>query len=386
MKSWVLTDCEHDTYLEAAYLRASDAGDSDGNYAIHKRRLRGGLREGVDLVEVDNGAIRFAVIPTRGMGLWRIWAGDLEIGWRSPVRGPVHPMFVPIGEPSGIGWLQGFDELLCRCGLESNGAPEHNSAGQLIYPLHGRIANLPAQYVEVSMERESREIALTGIVDEGRLFGNRLRLESRYSTRAGKFTIEIQDTVSNLSAEPAELELLYHINFGPPLLGPGSRLVAAIKELAPRDAHSATDIDTWSSYGPAAPGSREFAHFARLAPDAAGQARALLVAPGNDRGVSVRFNARQLPCFTLWKSQLDPVDGYVTGLEPGINFPNVRSFEKAQGRVDMLEPGASRRFELAIEVHPDATSVRQAEAAIAGSPHGEPRIDRHPRPDWSPTG
>ena len=23
-----------------------------------------------------------------------------------------------------MGWLEGFDELMCRCGLESNGAPD----------------------------------------------------------------------------------------------------------------------------------------------------------------------------------------------------------------------------------------------------------------------
>ena len=64
------------------------------------------------------------------------------------MRGPVHPKFVPLAEPSGVGWLDGFDELLCRCGLVSNGAPEFDERGQLRYGLHGRIANLPARKVE----------------------------------------------------------------------------------------------------------------------------------------------------------------------------------------------------------------------------------------------
>ena len=53
---------------------------------------------------------------------------------KSPVRGPVHPSFVPLFDPSGLGWLEGFDELLCRCGLESNGAPDFDEHRQAALP------------------------------------------------------------------------------------------------------------------------------------------------------------------------------------------------------------------------------------------------------------
>ena len=89
------------------------------------------MREGVDTIEVDNGKFRFVVVPTRGMGLWKGWLGKTEIGWQSPVKGPVHPQFVPLTDPSGLGWLEGFDELMCRCGLESNGAPDFGARRRL---------------------------------------------------------------------------------------------------------------------------------------------------------------------------------------------------------------------------------------------------------------
>ena len=63
--------------------------------------------------------------------------------------------------------------------------------------------------------------------------------------------------------------------------------------------------------------------------------------------MSVKFNKRQLPCFTLWKNRQAAADGYVTGLEPATNFPNRKSFEKEQGRVAVLAPGETRRFEVA---------------------------------------
>ena len=33
--------------------------------------LRGGLREGLHLLTIDNGATRVAILPERGMGLWK---------------------------------------------------------------------------------------------------------------------------------------------------------------------------------------------------------------------------------------------------------------------------------------------------------------------------
>ena len=112
--------------------------------------------------------MRLLVIPTRGMGIWKAIVGDETLGWRSPVRGPVHPQFVPLFDPSGLGWLEGFDELLVRCGLESNGAPEFDQQGRLLYPLHGRIANRPAHHVEVTVDDTAvrRAKALAGPDDQ----------------------------------------------------------------------------------------------------------------------------------------------------------------------------------------------------------------------------
>ena len=39
----------------------------------------------------------------------------------------MHPRWVPLSEPSGIGWLDGFDELVARCGLFSHGAPDFDA-------------------------------------------------------------------------------------------------------------------------------------------------------------------------------------------------------------------------------------------------------------------
>ena len=78
------------------------------NWAVRKRRLRGGVSDGVDVVEIDNGALTLEVLPTRGMGLWRGRFQGIPIGWDSPVKLPVHPAFVSLDERGGFGWLAGF--------------------------------------------------------------------------------------------------------------------------------------------------------------------------------------------------------------------------------------------------------------------------------------
>lgn len=383
--TWTLTDVDHDVFVNKITLTPDDLEGAARGYSVTKRTLRGGLRDGVDVIEVDNGTFRFTVIPTRGMGLWRAQLDDLRLGWQSPVRGPVHPAFVPLAEAGGLGWLDGFDELLVRCGLESNGAPEFHDNGNLRYPLHGKIANRPAHKVEVTIDGNEGEISVTGVVDESRLFFNKLRLTTTITTKVGQPGLNVVDTVTNLSATPGEMELLYHINFGIPLLDPGSKLAAPVRRVAPRDAVAAAGVDGWNVYPPEAPGEPEQCFYFDLVAGDDGWTKVVLHNAAVNQGVGLAFQKKQLPCFTQWKNFSAAVDGYVTGLEPATNFPNNRSFEKEQGRVVALEPGESRSFEFALEAYPHGGAVGEALQAVERLQTGvEPEIVRAPVAEWAP--
>jgi len=353
-----------------------------GRLAVRSRRLAGGRREGVLLVELVAGDTRVFILPDRGLGIWKLICGGVELGWQSPVAGPVHPAFVPVGEPSGLGWLDGFDELVARCGLVSNGAPDFDANGRLVHGLHGRIANLPAHELTVTLDDEAGTITLAGAVDETRFLIHALRLETRLVLSADRPRIAWTDTVTNRSARPATMQLLYHVNLGPPLLGAGSAVVAAIDELAPRDTTAAADVPTWNRFDAPRAGRGEDVHFARVRPDATGLASALLVAPDGTQAAGLSWQADTLPCFALWKNQGALADGYVTGLEPATNYPNPRSFEQAQGRVVSLGPGESVRFDLALE-HLAGERLAAARAAIAFLAAAPPTIHAQPRPEWS---
>lgn len=381
-KTWVLADAEHGIFVDHCALGAGELGLP--NCSVVKRTLQVGVRREVDIIEASSTKVHCVIVPTRGMGIWRAESNGVPLRWKSPVHGPVHPSMVRLWEPSGIGWLDGFDEFFVRCGLESNGAPEFHPNGTLRYPLHGRIANTPAHRVEIQADSDTGRLTVSGVVDEARLFGNKLRLTAAITIQPDSPVIEVSDVVSNLSAIDSELELLYHVNLGVPLLSPGAKVLLPLDRLCPRDEVAEGNLPEWDLYGPETPGAPEAVFFCSLRGDAEGRTQAMLKSADGQRACRLHFNRRQLPFFTLWKNRLPVEDGYVTGLEPCINFPNPRSFEHSRGRVDALSPGDSRVFEIRIEGLAGAESVDAAAAEIAAL-QGDlpPEIVRSPDPDWS---
>ena len=119
MKSWVLTDTAQGKWEESLELGSADIGAPDAG--VRKRVLRGGLSDGVEVVEVDNGEMSFTILATRGMGIWKGRYHGLDIGWQAPVPGPVHPSLVDLQDRGGLGWLTGCDEAIVRCGLDVDG-------------------------------------------------------------------------------------------------------------------------------------------------------------------------------------------------------------------------------------------------------------------------
>ena len=231
MATFVLTDLAHDVWVESFTL------DNDALFlpptaqcSVRKRRLRGGRRDGVDLIEVNNGGLAFSVVPTRGMNIWNGTYKGQRLGWTSPVAdGPVNPAFVNLAANGGLGWLAGFDELLARCGLANNGAPfevkarkDDGSESNTTFGLHGKIANTPASYVAVHVGDEPpHEIVIEGHVEETSLFGPQVRMITRIKTTPRSNHLVVHDEFVNLKDQPVECQILYHWNFGPPILEEG---------------------------------------------------------------------------------------------------------------------------------------------------------------------
>jgi hypothetical protein len=377
----VLTDTTRGISIRDWELDFAEAGDRSGkgSWRVRKVCLAGGRQEGTEIVEVDNGRLKFTVVPTRGMNLWRAEAAGLRLGWDSPVTEIVHPKFVNLTERGGKGWLNGFGEWLSRCGLESMGPPGLD--GTQVLTQHGRINYLPASFVEFRFEPQPNpRIVLRGIVDESFMFGPQLRLITEISTEIGSNELTLNDTVENLADAPQEMQSLYHFNFGPPLLGAGARVLAPVKRVAPRDARAAEiDMKKWNEYaGPQPAGYSEQVYFAELWPDQNGCTQALLQSPDGKFGALIAYNVHQLPYFTLWRNEAPLKNGYVTGLEPGTSFPFPRADERRAGRLPKLSPGGSHQANVTVKALLTDADVGAAAQRISQLQQNEPQVETRP--------
>lgn len=387
--SKVVIDADQNVRVDEWDLASGDLDpDSPHPWRIQKHVLHGGRQEGVDMLRVDNGVLDFTLVPTRGMNLWEARCGDLRLGWDSPVTEVVHPHHVNLASRGGLGWLEGFAEWINRCGLESNGLPGEDmvvsNTGAVVpvtLTLHGKISYVPARRVEVVYDPPpDRRIRVRGIVDETMMFGPRLRLITEVATAPGSKTITISDQVVNLAATPQEMQILYHMNFGTPLLEEGARFLAPLARVTPRDARAADGgMGNWNCYTAPEAGYVEQVYFLRLLGDNEGSTETLLRNACGDRGASLRFSLKELPCMTLWKNTAAPENGYVTGLEPGTNYPNLRRFEREHGRVPVLAAGESYTATLSVTALTTRQEVEECEARIARlQAKAEPVIDDKP--------
>ena len=374
--SLVLTDTAANVHLDDMTITPALFG-IEGDWSVTRTTLRGGKQEGVDAITIDTGVVTAVVLPTRGMNVYEVRCRGLRLGWDSPSAEIVHPALIDLESRGGLGWLEGFNEWMVRCGLEFAGHPGEDEfitntgdTGNQTLTLHGRVGNLPAARVELVVDPDGR-LRLLGTVHERMFYGPKLRLDSEFSVLPGESSWRIADTVTNLGAGPQEFQLIYHGNYGAPMLGAGARLVVPARTIAPMNDNAAGAIDTWATYRGPTTGFLEEVFLIEPYADDDGRTAALLVAPGAALATSVTWNVNELPYFTQWKNTAAVEDGYVTGMEPATGFPFNRKVERDAGRVPKLAPGETRSFTLDFGVHL-GDEVREAEEAVRAIQAGRP--------------
>jgi len=388
MPSYTLTDVASDLWVDSFTLRSADLGPPDPiPWSVTKSTLKGGRRDGVDLVRLDNGAFSLDIVPTRGMSFRHGHYKGHRVGWTSAVTdGPVNPKFVNLMNWGGLGWLEGYDEMLVRCGLENIGSPYQEtveapdgSKRDVLYGLHGKIGNIPAHYVAVHYDPATEAITVEGQVDESKPFAPQIRLATTITTTPGSNKVCVRDEYINLRETPSEMQVLYHWNFGPPYLEEGARIVAPFKTVLPRDRRAQESIDSYGVYEAPKPGYGEQVYFFELYGEGKdGRTIAMLRNRAGDKAVVLRFSIAQLPAFTVWKNTASLKEGYVTGLEPATSYPNARPFEKARNRIHTLPPGGSHVVETTLELHDSADGVAMVEAEIKALQKGTPTVHGKP--------
>jgi hypothetical protein len=340
-------------------------------FSVRLRTLHGGRQEGVCIVDIDTGAMKISVVPTRGMNVLEATAGNVRIGWKSPVSEVVNPAFIELNGRGALGWLEGFNEMVVRCGYEWVGHPGMDKG--VLLPLHGLAANIPASKVVLSIDEEPPyTIRLKGELKEQAFKLVNFVIATELSTEPGAQSFSIDDTLNNNGDYPKEYEALYHSNFGPPLLDPGAGFSAPVQQVSPFNERAVGEVTDWQKYREPTRDYDETVFNVVPYGDENGETLAVLHNAAGDLGVSLGFNIQQLPVFSLWKNTDTIGQGYVTGLEPGTSWAYNRSYQRALNRVPTIGPKEQRHFDITYTFLADKSSVDSALQKVQKIQHDRP--------------
>jgi hypothetical protein len=322
-------------------------GHMDQVAGIKQLEAGDGRARGTRLFHVWTGSgLTFDVVADRALDISACRYKGLSLAWASSV-GEVHPAFY---EANGLGWLRSFPGgMMTTCGLDHWGPPSIDQGQE--FGLHGRISNLPANYVSYNAgwNGNTYEIEIKGEVRQTAVFGENLTLRRRITTQMGSNAIHIADVVTNEGFSPQPHMILYHFNLGFPLLSENTRLHIDAEKTVPRDSVAESGLADWMRFQPPTPGYQEqvFLHSPKVDND--NRSRVEVWNPDINLGVRLMYDATHLPYLMEWKMMGEGM--YVLGIEP-VNCGGLhgRGAAREHGILPFLEPGESRHYELVLEV------------------------------------
>lgn len=308
-----------------------------------------GKAKGVSAIDVKTGTgLSFTVVSDRGMDIAQAEYKGIPLSFISKT-GIVSPSYY---EEPGSGFLRNFyGGLLTTCGLTYMGAPCEDEGIKL--GMHGRISNTPAYNVSIYEEWEDDDyvIKIRGKVNESSLFGENITLTREIITHLGSNKIILKDQVENEGYNAQPLMLLYHCNFGFPLLSSTSTLFTSNGTVRGRDDIAKNGLEHYSTFEDPTHDYKEQVFYHDLSPDDNNHVFAGIYNNSlNETGLGVKmtFNKEQLPHLIQWK-QMGEGD-YVLGIEPGTWYPEGRAKAKKLGQLQMIEPGEIKYFYIEFEI------------------------------------
>lgn len=136
---------------------------------------------------------------------------------------------------------------------------------------------------------------------EAVLFGENLSLRRKISFPYGQNKILLEDTVTNYSFQKTPFMLLYHFNFGYPMLDEDSVLSLDTMKVQPRSQHAAEQLEDWNKIEAPKDSFEEMCYYHTLKKDPDGFAFYSLYQPKLNIGVKIKFDVQKLDYFCQWK-------------------------------------------------------------------------------------
>ncbi|MEJ7645563.1 MAG: aldose 1-epimerase family protein [Chryseolinea sp.] len=315
--------------------------------------LDNGPGRGTRVAWINTGTgLRYKVVIDRAMDIADAFYNQHSLTWLSHV-GITSPQ--PFSN-HGTDWIKTFGGgLLTTCGLTHVGGPENDAHGER--GLHGGISNLPAEIESIIQPdplNGRMEMSITGTIRQTQVFGPSLELRRKISGVLGEPAIHIHDEVLNVGNTPTPHMLLYHFNFGWPLVDENVDILWK---------------GSWKSFGSTSEEKifSEGNNFRRapaplerhlgtgedvgvINPDADENGECYCGLHNKKLGVALalQFRKAQLPWLSNWQHW--GAGEYVTGIEPGTHPPLGQSKARKDNTLIFLSPRERRTYDIKLEV------------------------------------
>lgn len=296
---------------------------------VEQYTLQNGKGNGMQFAFVRNGiGLEMWISVDRCADVSRVTVGGQNIAFFSPC-GYVAPTFY---DGVGAGFLKSFTAgFITTCGLTTVGQPCNDQGEDL--PLHGTIANIPSELR--SIEENSDGVTLTFLIRDCIIFGFKYQIIRKYFISYNDNTFTMEDNIENIGDTEAPFMLLYHCNFGYPILSENTLVKISYDKMWARSEESKKYIDSALQMEKPQPNYVERCYFFDMT-EKDDICKSGLFNNDINLGFVMKFKKSELPCLTEWK-MMGKTD-YVLGLEPGNIHPCGRANARKDGILQFLKP------------------------------------------------
>ncbi len=313
------------------------------NQLTKARRItfRDGVSEGVKAIELHNrNGLYITCIEDQCLNIFDFSYKGINCAFQTK-NGLVSNRFFNGGaDEFSYYWPAG---MLYTCGLANVGAP--NTDNGIYHPQHGRIGMMPAE--NVSMEKTDKEVIIRGTMRDCLLCGHNFELKRTIIFPCDGKEVTIRDCITNMEDTPSEMMILYHCNFGYPLLAPGTRMVKG-KGTITDNLGSAKNPQACSEVGEVQIAKDEEVYCHTNTPDKDDFGYAAVINDEISLGCYVKYKMDTLPLMMQWKNFCS--HDYAMGLEPSNSYILGRSEERKNGTLCVLKPYETRVYEVSIGI------------------------------------
>lgn len=307
--------------------------------------LTDGQANGTRCIDVKTGSgFEFTVVCDRGMDLSLASYKGVNLTFLT-ANAETHPAFY---NADGVEWMRTFTAgMMTTCGPCNLAGPCEDGGEKL--GQHGRFSTLSARQVCDLTSYEDGTIEIVGTLYDAHTFGKKLRIRRRILTEFGSNQLIVEDEICNEGGIPAPLNMLYHVNFGYPLLCENATVHVTADRCVGCDEFSQQRLEERHGVSTPEAGKLE-KNYLYTFEEHRKEATAWVWNRELEGGLAayVKFNPRELPYMNQWV--LEDWKDYIVALEPA-NVPcESRDVLRKMGVLPILQPGERKTFRVEIGV------------------------------------